>query len=74
MRPPDGAARIDTAWRDAERGDAPGAYEALLARVAEQLRRPGRPGRPPTPAAAHVAAERLVNDVARFVLDWLEPA
>ncbi len=74
MRPPDGAAHIDTAWRDAARDDAPGSYDALLARVAEQLRRPGRPGRPPTRAAARGAAARLVNDVARVVLDWLEPA
>ncbi len=75
-----------TTWRDGGAGDrggrrgrggdagppdaAPLPYDALLARVAGQLRRSGPR---PTPAAARIAAERLVDDVTRFLLAWVEP-
>ena len=49
---------------------APLPYDALLARVAGQLRRSGPR---PTPAAARIAAERLVDDVTRFLLAWVKP-
>jgi hypothetical protein len=47
------------------------AYEALVSRIAAQLLRPDRPR---THASAALLAERLVTDVACFVLDWVEPS
>ncbi len=52
-------------------GDPSVAYEALVSRIAAQLLRPDRPR---THASAALLAERLVTDVACFVLDWVEPS